>query len=105
MFQVKDSRHVSDISSIIPASMGEFVKDMKSIVGHEGTTDFSITCNGKIFMCHKNVLSARSEYFKKMFESNTIEKIMNNLDIKATSYTAVEKMLSYIYSGKLPNLL
>jgi len=103
--QVKDSRHASDISSFTPASMGAFIRDMQSIVSHEGTTDFSITCNGKIFMCHKNVLSARSEYFKKMFESNTIEKIMNNLDIKATSYTAVGKMLRYIYSGKQPNLL
>jgi len=105
IIQVKDSRHVSDISSIIPASMGDFVRDMQSIVGHEGTTDFSITCNGKKFMCHKNVLSARSEYFKKMFESNTIEKIMNNLDIKASSYTAVGKMLWYIYSGEQPYLL
>jgi len=103
--QVKDSRHASDISSFTPASMGAFIRDMQSIVSHEGTTDFSITCNGKIFMCHKNVLSVRSEYFKKMFESNTKEKIMNNLDIKATSYTAVGKMLRYIYSGKQPNLL
>merc|ERR1719153_497372 len=92
--QVKDSRHASDISSFTPASMGAFIRDMQSIVSHEGTTDFSITCNGKIFMCHKNVLSARSEYFKKMFESNTIEN-----KTKASSYTAVGKMLRYIYSG------
>jgi len=102
--QVKDSRHASD-SSIIPASMSAFVRDMQTIVSQEETTDFSITCNGKIFMCHKNVLSARSEYFKKMFESNTIEKIMNNLDIKATSCTAVGKMLTYIYSGEQPYVL
>lgn len=66
-------------------------------------SDFTIECEGKEFPVHKFVLMAHSEVLKAMLNHPQLMESQNNrLSIKDSSAVAVQQMLSYMYSGSLP---
>eukprot|EP00092_Neocalanus_flemingeri_P095181 GFUD01121090.1.p1 GENE.GFUD01121090.1~~GFUD01121090.1.p1 ORF type:complete len:361 (-),score=82.37 GFUD01121090.1:66-1148(-) len=87
-------------SSIAP---GRFVKDMKSIMKLEDISDLVIVCHGKVFKCHKTILCARSDVFKKMLSGDTLENLNREVPIEDSSAEAVDEMLKYIYTGEIPD--
>eukprot|EP00092_Neocalanus_flemingeri_P017615 GFUD01019058.1.p1 GENE.GFUD01019058.1~~GFUD01019058.1.p1 ORF type:complete len:355 (-),score=89.31 GFUD01019058.1:62-1126(-) len=82
---------------------GKFVKDMKSIMKLEDISDLVIVCHGKVFKCHKTILCARSDVFKKMLSGETLENLNKEVPIEDSSAEAVEEMLKYIYTGEIPD--
>jgi hypothetical protein len=66
-------------------------------------SDFSIECDGRIFSVHKFILMAHSDVFRAMFKhAGIIENQENKLVLTDTNPVAVNQMLTYMYSGALP---
>jgi hypothetical protein len=63
-------------------------------------SDVSIKLNnGKILTCHKNILGAQSEFFKKMFSSPFEETNLKTIEIDEDSLS-MEIILKYMYRIK-----
>lgn len=66
-------------------------------------SDCIIECKDKEFQVHKFILMAHSEVFRAMFShKSTIENIESRIKLTDTNSTAVYQMLTYMYSGSLP---
>jgi speckle-type POZ protein len=67
-------------------------------------SDFTIECEGHMFEVHKFMLIAHSDVFRAMFKhKGTIENRDSRLVLTDTTPTAVSQMLTYMYSGALPD--
>lgn len=67
-------------------------------------SDYVIVCGDQEFSVHKFVLIAHSEVFRAMFShKDMIENIESRMVLTDTTPTAVHQMLTYMYSGSLPN--
>lgn len=67
-------------------------------------SDCLIECDGRQFQVHRFVLIAHSEVFRAMFShKNTIENLESRICLKDTNGIAVHQMLTYMYSGALPD--
>lgn len=64
--------------------------------------DVTFLVKGERMMAHKAILSARSEYFKAMFKSDTKENISNEINVPDVEPKVFKGMLQYLYSGLLP---
>ena len=61
-------------------------------------SDVKIHCDGKVFNCHKIILSGQSEVFKNMLvENDFIESTSGEIKIIDISATAMENLLFFIY--------
>jgi speckle-type POZ protein len=66
-------------------------------------SDFTIECEGRIFSVHKFILMAHSDVFRAMFKHvNTVESRDSKMILTDTNPVAVNQMLTYMYSGSLP---
>uniref|UniRef100_A0A915DQR3 Uncharacterized protein n=1 Tax=Ditylenchus dipsaci TaxID=166011 RepID=A0A915DQR3_9BILA len=67
-------------------------------------SDCIIQCENKEFSVHKFVLIAHSEVFRAMFShKNMLENMESRINLTDTNPTAVHQMLTYMYSGNLPD--
>ena len=64
-------------------------------------SDVKIHCDGKVFNCHKIILSGQSEVFKKTLSGNSIEATSGKIEITDASATTMENLLFYIYHEDL----
>ena len=69
------------------------------LFGDEKFSDVKITCGGKVFHCHRSILSVRSPVFEAMFQSDMMENISRTVDIKDIKPEVVMEMLHFIYNG------
>ncbi|CAG8503374.1 14142_t:CDS:2 [Acaulospora colombiana] len=65
-----------------------------------------VTPNKEIrdFHVHRNVLSARSDYFKALFDSHMTESRENSVTLTDISLNSLEIILKFIYDGSLPDI-
>ena len=82
----------------------QFVQNLTKMRSVENFTDVQVICKGKVFPCHKVVLSAKSPVLKTFLTGDSKENHENKIDIKASSPNAVELMLDYLYSGDFPTI-
>ena len=61
--------------------------------------DVILQVENKTFPAHRNVLSAASEYFLKMFTTNMREKQERKVALKDMSSIAMEAVIGFIYTG------
>eukprot|EP01080_Neovahlkampfia_damariscottae_P009396 gene9396-1607_t len=66
---------------------------LQNVLRHEYNIDFSIQTNGKIYKCHKSILS-QNDIFEKLINS-TIDDVLIFKDI---SYEVMDVILNYLYS-------
>ena len=65
-------------------------------------SDVKIHCDGKVFNCHKIILSGQSEVFKNMLvENDFIESTSGKIEITDISATTMENLLFFIYHEDL----
>ena len=65
-------------------------------------SDVKIHCDGKVFNCHKLILSGQSQVFKNMLvENDFIESSSGKIEITDISATAMENLLFFIYHEDL----
>uniref|UniRef100_A0A8C3RUN8 BTB domain-containing protein n=1 Tax=Chelydra serpentina TaxID=8475 RepID=A0A8C3RUN8_CHESE len=65
-------------------------------------TDITLQCaSGVIFLCHKAVLAACSNYFKAMFTADMKEKSKNQIKLSGVSHTILEALVNYAYTSQI----
>merc|ERR1712200_109432 len=79
------------------------VKDYKDILtnAEDHYADVTIICNDGSVRAHKNVLSARSEYFDRMLSSTMKEGLTGVIEVKDMEMSVCQTILEYIYSGEV----
>ena len=77
------------------------LSDFAQMLADKAFSDFEIVCQDKSFPCHKAVLAARSEVFKKMLNTDGEEAKKNCLVIKDFENEQVGQLLQFIYTGSL----
>ena len=78
----------------------QFIKDLNHVF-FDKTNNFDVIlkCGEQVFYCHKYVLSARSPFFKAMFQSNLIETPIETVEITDIHQDVFLELLQYIYTG------
>ena len=66
--------------------------------------DCCITCEGRTFKCHKNILAGRSSVFDAMFTHDMEENRSSKVDIQDLDGETVHDMIVYVYSGKVEKI-
>jgi len=71
---------------------------------NEEDTDVSFEVGQEIFKAHRNILSARSDYFKSMFNSGMVESLKNNnpILIQECNPEMFKKILKFLYTDIPP---
>jgi len=80
------------------------IQDLETAFTNIELSDVQLQCGGQVFDCHQFMLSARSPVFRAMFQSNMMEKETGKVDVKDLHPDVLAEMLSFIYTGKTPNL-
>merc|ERR1719348_39746 len=80
------------------------IQDLETAFTNMELSDVQLRCGGQVFDCHQFMLSARSPVFRAMFQSNMMEKETGKVDVKDLHPDVLAEMLSFIYTGKTPNL-
>ncbi|OXA54820.1 RCC1 and BTB domain-containing protein 1 [Folsomia candida] len=75
--------------------------DIANLWGSKENSDVTFSVEGKTISAHKLVLTARSEYFAKMFSNEWKEMKGSSIEIKDTRYEIFEALLFYIYCDKV----
>jgi len=83
---------------------GDISQDLEKAFTNKELCDVQLQCGGKIFDCHKFMLSARSPVFRAMFQAEMEEKKTNKVDINDLDPDILAEMLHFIYTGKTPKL-
>jgi hypothetical protein len=80
----------------------KFLEDMKSISNQIETSDVIIRIHNQIYKCHRVILSARSLYFQKLFNSDFNEKFQNEIDLSSflTNENDFDLLHSFIYKAE-----
>jgi hypothetical protein len=82
-----------------------FEKCYSSLFNDKVLSDFTIEVKGKQFAVHKTVLAARSSVFRDMFcNVGNDEKSDDKIVLQNIEREVFEEMLTFIYTGKAPNV-
>ncbi|XP_062862542.1 kelch-like protein 23 [Trichomycterus rosablanca] len=64
-------------------------------------SDVTLCCTGRMFHCHKALLSARSAYFKVMFTSDMRERSDHVINLPGVDGEILAALVNYVYTSKL----
>ncbi|CAL1297904.1 unnamed protein product [Larinioides sclopetarius] len=90
-------------SSDMPPS--NFMKDMLQLCLEKEFCDFNLKTETEIFPVHRAILGVRSPVFKAMFSHDIKENENKSVDVPDLSADTVRRMLLYIYTDKIENIL
>jgi speckle-type POZ protein len=98
--------YVAEISQVQSEVQGSVGESTLSINFHnlwtEGVLqDFNIKCEGEDIPCHRAILAARSDMFKAMLTSDSIEKKKGEVEIKDCSAGILRHFLKFVYTDCL----
>ncbi|CAO2599069.1 Speckle-type POZ protein [Lemmus lemmus] len=104
--QVPDSHRISEESTKpeIQAPRCTLADDLGELWGNPHFTDCCLVVAGQEFWAHKAILAARSPVFRAMFEHDTEERRNNCVEIHDLEPEVFKAMMSFIYTGKEPDL-
>ena len=74
-----------------------FLKDMGNLLLDTETSDVVLLCQGEEIRVHRSILSARSQVFQAMLQSQMIESTKGEVRIEDADKDVLKEMLSYIY--------
>jgi len=80
--------------------MFRVVKEFESEFNNDKTADVQLIIEGKCIYAHKIILSARSNYFKAMFNSGMCESESSKITITDFKYSTIESLIKFLYSVK-----
>ena len=91
----------SFIDAIFIADEYESVKtllnDMGNLLLDTETSDVVLLCQGEEIRAHNLILSARSQVFRAMLQSQMLESTRREIRIEDSDKDVLKEMLSYIY--------
>jgi len=74
-------------------------KDFGKMLENKEFCDLEIECCGKVFLCHQNILSARSTVFNTMLKIEMKESQSGKVSIEDIKQETMAEMLYFIYTG------
>ena len=78
-------------------------RDIAALRKKTDTADVKLICNGRPFLAHKFILSARSDVFAAMFShKDTKEDKSGEVHINDCDHEAMEIFISYLYGDETP---
>lgn len=84
---------------------GHLSQDLDYLYNIKGDTQFILKAPATPLSVHRNILMARSEYFRKMFSSsNFLEAKTGTVDCSAEDPATVLMVLRYLYNGNISEL-
>ena len=86
------------------ASIGRCVEDFGAIFLNGRFSDFTVSCQGKEYKCHKSILAQRSTYFDAMLSHDMAESQNNRVELKDLEADTAEDILTFIYTGKVKKM-
>ncbi|XP_065209098.1 speckle-type POZ protein-like isoform X1 [Planococcus citri] len=90
--------------SLHPSSESRLLIDLEQLFNDDRFKDVTFSVKGKKYTGHKTILSARSSVFNTMLRSEMRESKENEIVITDIEPRIFDKMLQYIYTGKVKNL-
>ena len=94
---------MSTMSNLPGSSEDSLSSDLGALLQDTELSDITLAVGVKEFPAHRIILAARSPVFKAMFHHDMREKTESRLDIADLSADAVQGMLQWIYTGRLPS--
>jgi len=82
-----------------------FDDDLRRLFSDPSDADMTIVVGEKTFKVHKNLLKARSNYFRTLFESGMAETRTNEVTIEDADPKIFKHFLEYLYTGLAPKSL
>eukprot|EP01133_Synstelium_polycarpum_P001465 gene1465-1702_t len=77
--------------------------DLRFLVNNESYKDVTFVVDGnKHVYAWKGILSARSDYFRKMFELPLKESSESHIRMESVDYATLLGVMEYIYTGEIP---
>lgn len=76
--------------------------DLLKLLETEDNADITFMVQGERIKAHKGVLSARCDYFQKMFKTDTQECLSNEVKVPDFKPNVFRAMLQFLYSDTLP---
>ena len=80
---------------------GGLVSDSRKLFKTGLLHDFTISCEGEEFKCHRAILASRSKYFESLFTVDMAEKKESCLDIKDANAATLASFLEFVYTDDL----
>ena len=80
------------------------VPHLKSLFEDKVFADVTILCGDESFDAHKAILASQSPVLRKMFEVEMKEKHSNVIEIVDLDPSVVSDLLSFLYTGTVPNM-
>ncbi|XP_060529877.1 kelch-like ECH-associated protein 1 isoform X2 [Cylas formicarius] len=90
-----------DMSFMMVDYIKEAMKAMDMMRSHQMLTDVVLEIGNELFHAHKVVLAAASPYFKAMFTGGLKECEMKRVKLQGISPTAMAKLITFMYTGKI----
>jgi len=78
--------------------------DLGKLLTSQRHTDVTFLVEGESIAAHKGLLSARCQYFERMFESDVKENTLNQIEVTDVDPAIFKEMLLFLYSGQPPKL-
>lgn len=79
-------------------------RNFLKLLQEDGNFDVEIKCGQETFKAHRNILSSRSDVFRRMLHSSMTEGQTDIVQIQDIDYSSFQEFLIYLYCGKLPEL-
>eukprot|EP00027_Filamoeba_sp_ATCC50430_P015669 CAMPEP_0168566246 /NCGR_PEP_ID=MMETSP0413-20121227/14312_1 /TAXON_ID=136452 /ORGANISM="Filamoeba nolandi, Strain NC-AS-23-1" /LENGTH=847 /DNA_ID=CAMNT_0008598243 /DNA_START=54 /DNA_END=2597 /DNA_ORIENTATION=- len=96
----KTMRKSSSTSSMKeePQKSQKLAADLKELINDAEFSDIILVAQDKRIYCHKAILAARCEHFKRLFGMNKAAKEINMKEI--TNFSVLQSLVEYLYTGK-----
>ena len=77
----------------------QVINHLENLFTEKNLADLEINCDGEVFNCHHNILSARSPVFSAMFQVDMIENQSKKVNIRDVNKEVFSEVLKFIYTG------
>lgn len=104
VFMLADVVHITGSRYSVTVPECDMCTQFGSLLSSGELSDVTLVVGREELKAHKLVLSTRSPVFKTMFQVNMKEKLTNRVKIEDVGLPVLQEMLTFIYTGKSPNL-
>jgi len=89
----------------VPIPPSNFSSDMATVLNSSEIADINFTlADGSVLFAHKIVLSARSDYFRTIFEGNFRESGKQHIDMQEIDRVTFMELLRFIYTNEISDV-
>ncbi|CAL1282496.1 unnamed protein product [Larinioides sclopetarius] len=80
-------------------SQGKLMEDLKTMQENSVNSDVSLHVGNEQISAHWSILRSRSPYFKKMFDSEMLERFENSITVTDISLHTLKKLIQFLYTA------